>query len=240
MELILFIVWLITFIIFAFIVYKVFFELKILFKNIMQIKKDNKKLLALFSVKISNITFIFFYLFIIVCFAAFIHEIFWVFAYFGLISFEFSIILTPFYLAGIVATLLTNLFIDESYLNKLLNPFDIRTLSILAILLCVILFFILFNIFSFFSKLAKKVKNNFKNKIFSKTFYFIIFLFFNFLYLLLFLGFQKTFWLVYKSKSRIFELSSENLSFLALAFCLGLLSVYFIKIIIKQNRNCAN
>ena len=72
---------------------------------------------------------------------------------------------------------------------------------------------------------------DFKNKTYSKSFYFIVFLFFNYIYLFIFLGFKKSLYLALTSHySKILEFSNENLLFLVLAFCLGLISTYLTKI----------
>lgn len=73
-----------------------------------------------------------------------------------------------------------------------------------------------------------KFLNDFKNKTYSKSFCFIVFLFFNsiYLFIFIFLGFNKSF----INHSKFSELSNENLLFLVLAFCLGLISAYLTKI----------
>ena len=53
---------------------------------------------------------------------------------------------------------------------------------------------------------------------------------FNYIYLSIFLGFKKSLYLALTSHSKILELSNENLLFLVLAFCLGLISTYLTKI----------
>ena len=75
-----------------------------------------------------------------------------------------------------------------------------------------------------------KFLDDFKNKTYSKSFYFIVFLFFNCIYLFIFLGFKKSLYLALTSYSKILELSNENLLFLVLAICLGLISTYLTKI----------
>ena len=82
-----------------------------------------------------------------------------------------------------------------------------------------------------FAKITMKFLDNFKNKTYSKSFYFIVFLFFNCIYLSIFLGFKKSLYLALTSHySKILEFSNENLLFLVLAFCLGLISTYLTKI----------
>ena len=97
---------------------------------------------------------------------------------------------------------------------SVLTPFIVFVVPVIAL---IIFIFIL----KIFAKITMKFLDNFKNKTYSKSFYFIVFLFFNCIYLFIFLGF---------SHSKFSELSNENLLFLVLAFCLGLISTYLTKI----------
>ena len=102
--------------------------------------------------------------------------------------------------------------------NKKSNFIIIAIIAVVVI--CVIAFVII----------TMKFLNDFKNKTYSKSFYFIVFLFFNCIYLFIFLGFKKSLYLALTSYSKILELSNENLLFLVLAICLGLISTYLTKI----------
>ena len=147
-----------------------------------------------------------FTIFIIGLFAIFIQELFWLLGYFGFIDFPLIIIALPFY----ILIILTGLEIDDPFTGLGVG-------IILAIPTLIVFIFILI----IFAKITMKFLNDFKNKTYSKSFYFIVFLFFNCIYLYIFLGF---------SHSKFSELSNENLLFLVLAFCLGLISAYLTKI----------
>ncbi|MDY4830438.1 MAG: hypothetical protein SO164_06460, partial [Campylobacter sp.] len=95
-----------------------------------------------------------------------------------------------------------------------LTPFIVFVVPVITLIIFIFIFII-------FVIITIKFLNDFKNKTYSKSFYFIVFLFFNCIYLSIFLGF---------SHSKFFELSNENLLFLVLAFCLGLISTYLTKI----------
>ena len=97
---------------------------------------------------------------------------------------------------------------------SVLTPFIVFVVPVITL---IIFIFIL----KIFAKITMKFLDDFKNKTYSKSFYFIVFLFFNCIYLSIFLGF---------SHSKFSELSNENLLFLVLAFCLGLISTYLTKI----------
>ena len=152
-----------------------------------------------------------FTIFIVGLFAIFIQELFWLLGYFGFIDFPVIIIALPFY----ILIILTGLEIDDPFTGLGVG-------IILAIPALIIYIFILI----IFAKITMKFLNDFKNKTYSKSFYFIVFLFFNCIYLFIFLGFKK----ISISHSKFFELSNENLLFLVLAFCLGLISTYLTKI----------
>ena len=161
-----------------------------------------------------------FTIFIIGLFIIFIQELFWLLGYFGFTDFAATIIDVPF---GILATILTKstgLEIDD-------DPFlAIGATIIFAIALIIYIFILII-----FAKITMKFLDNFKNKTYSKSFYFIVFLFFNYIYLSIFLGFKKSLYLALTSHySKILEFSNENLLFLVLAFCLGLISTYLTKI----------
>ena len=156
-----------------------------------------------------------FTIFIIGLFIIFIQELFWLLGYFGFIDFPVIIIALPFY----ILIILTGLEIDDPFTGLGVG-------IILAIPALIIYIFILI----IFAKITMKFLDNFKNKTYSKSFYFIVFLFFNYIYLSIFLGFKKSLYLALTSHSKILELSNENLLFLVLAFCLGLISTYLTKI----------
>ena len=156
-----------------------------------------------------------FTIFIVGLFAIFIQELFWLLGYFGFIDFPVIIIALPFY----ILIILTGLEIDDPFTGLGVG-------IILAIPALIIYIFILI----IFAKITMKFLDNFKNKTYSKSFYFIVFLFFNYIYLSIFLGFKKSLYLALTSHSKILELSNENLLFLVLAFCLGLISTYLTKI----------
>ena len=154
-------------------------------------------------------------IFIVGLFAIFIQELFWLLGYFGFIDFPVIIIALPFY----ILIILTGLEIDDPFTGLGVG-------IILAIPALIIYIFILI----IFAKITMKFLYDFKNKTYSKSFYFIVFLFFNCIYLFIFLGFKKSLYLALTSHSKILELSNENLLFLVLAFCLGLISTYLTKI----------
>ena len=147
-----------------------------------------------------------FTIFIIGLFIIFIQELFWLLGYFGFTDFAVATIDVPFY----ILIILTGLEIDDPFTGLGVG-------IILAIPALIIYIFILI----IFAKITMKFLYDFKNKTYSKSFYFIVFLFFNCIYLSIFLGF---------SYSKFSELSNENLLFLVLAFCLGLISTYLTKI----------
>ena len=159
-----------------------------------------------------------FTIFIIGFFIIFIQELFWFLGYFGFTDFAVDIIAFPFYIPFVltgVLILLTGVEIDD-------DPFwAIGATIIFAIALIIYIFILII-----FAKITMKFLDNFKNKTYSKSFYFIVFLFFNCIYLFIFLGFKK----ISISHSKFSELSNENLLFLVLAFCLGLISTYLTKI----------
>ena len=97
---------------------------------------------------------------------------------------------------------------------SVLTPFIVFVVPVITLIVFIFILII-------FAKITMKFLDNFKNKTYSKSFYFIVFLFFNCIYLFIFLGF---------SHSKFSELSNENLLFLVLAFCLGLISTYLTKI----------
>ena len=190
-----------------------------------------------------------FTIFIIGLFIIFIQELFWLLGYFGFTDFAVATIDVPFYILADILTKSTGLEIDDDpflaigatiifamptlimyifiFLFILLeltigleidDPFTgLGVGIILAIPTLIVFIFILI----IFAKITMKFLDNFKNKTYSKSFYFIVFLFFNCIYLFIFLGF---------SHSKFSELSNENLLFLVLAFCLGLISTYLTKI----------
>lgn len=105
-----------------------------------------------------------------------------------------------------------------------LTPFIVFVVPVITLIVFIFIFII-------FAKITMKFLDNFKNKTYSKSFYFIVFLFFNYIYLSIFLGFKKSLYLTLISHySKILEFSNENLLFLVLAFCLGLISTYLTKI----------
>lgn len=164
-----------------------------------------------------------FTIFIIGLFIIFIQELFWLLGYFGFTDFAVDIIAFPFYIPFVltgVLILLTGVEIDD-------DPFwAIGATIIFAIALIIYIFILII-----FAKITMKFLDNFKNKTYSKSFYFIVFLFFNYIYLFIFLGFKKGLYLALISHySKILEFSNENLLFLVLAFCLGLISTYLTKI----------
>ena len=150
-----------------------------------------------------------FTIFIIGFFIIFIQELFWLLGYFGFTDFAATIIDVPFYILADILTESTGLEIDGPFLA-------IGATIIFAIALIIYIFILII-----FAKITMKFLYDFKNKTYSKSFYFIVFLFFNCIYLFIFLGF---------SHSKFSELSNENLLFLVLAFCLGLISTYLTKI----------
>ena len=105
-----------------------------------------------------------------------------------------------------------------------LTPFIVFVVPVITLIVFIFILII-------FAKITMKFLNDFKNKTYSKSFYFIVFLFFNYIYLSIFLGFKKSLYLTLISHySKFFEFSNENLLFLVLAFCLGLISTYLTKI----------
>ena len=199
-----------------------------------------------------------FTIFIIGLFIIFIQELFWLLGYFGFTDFAVATIDVPFYILADILTKSTGLEIDGPFtafgatiifamptlimyififLFILLeltigleigdDPFAaIGVGIILAIPTLIVFIFILI----IFAKITMKFLYDFKNKTYSKSFYFIVFLFFNCIYLFIFLGFKKSLYLALTSHSKILELSNENLLCLVLAFCLGLISTYLTKI----------
>ncbi|MDY3776273.1 MAG: hypothetical protein SOZ73_03485 [Campylobacter sp.] len=160
-----------------------------------------------------------FTIFIIGLFIIFIHELFWLLGYFGFIDSSVSAIDMPFYILMNIIALPYTL----PQLTGLENPSGYVAVIFLIIpaLTFTIYIFFLIILLIIFAKITMKFLDNFKNKTYSKSFYFIVFLFFNCIYLFIFLGF---------SHSKFSELSNENLLFLILAFCLGLISAYLTKI----------
>ena len=150
-----------------------------------------------------------FTIFIIGLFIIFIQELFWLLGYFGFTDFAVATIDVPFYILADILTKSTGLEIDGPFLA-------IGATIIFAIALIIYIFILII-----FAKITMKFLYDFKNKTYSKSFCFIVFLFFNCIYLSIFLGF---------SHSKFSELSNENLLFLVLAFCLGLISTYLTKI----------
>lgn len=102
---------------------------------------------------------------------------------------------------------------------SVLTPFIVFVVPVITLIVFIFILII-------FAKITMKFLDNFKNKTYSKSFYFIVFLFFNCIYLFIFLGFKK----ISISHSKFSELSNESLLFLVLAFCLGLISTYLTKI----------
>lgn len=193
-----------------------------------------------------------FAIFIAGLFIIFIQELFWLLKYFG---FKNSLVIDVSHIIDLsfaILTKLTGLEIDD-------DPFLTIIFAIPALIIYILIFISFFLIFilyilvelpgseihpsvltpfivfvvpvitliififilKIFAKITMKFLDNFKNKTYSKSFYFIVFLFFNCIYLFIFLGF---------SHSKFSELSNENLLFLVLAFCLGLISTYLTKI----------
>ena len=198
-----------------------------------------------------------FTIFIVGLFAIFIQELFWLLGYFGFTDFAVATIDVPFYILADILTKSTGLEIDGPFTAfgatiifamptlimyififlfilleltiglEIDDPFTgLGVGIILAIPALIIYIFILI----IFAKITMKFLYDFKNKTYSKSFYFIVFLFFNCIYLFIFLGFKKSLYLALTSHSKILELSNENLLFLVLAFCLGLISTYLTKI----------
>ena len=187
-------------------------------------------------------------IFIVGLFIIFIQELFWLLGYFGFTDFAVATIDVPFYILADILTKSTGLEIDGPFTAfgatiifamptlimyififlfilleltiglEIDDPFTgLGVGIILAIPTLIVFIFILI----IFAKITMKFLYNFKNKTYSKSFYFIVFLFFNCIYLSIFLGF---------SHSKFSEFSNENLLFLVLAFCLGLISTYLTKI----------
>ncbi|MCI6818573.1 MAG: hypothetical protein MR879_01020 [Campylobacter sp.] len=161
-----------------------------------------------------------FTIFIVGLFIIFIHELFWLLGYFGFIDSSVSAIDMPFYiLMNIIALPYT---LDELIgLEKTPSGYVAVIFLIIPALTFTIYIFFLIILLIIFAKITMKFLDNFKNKTYSKSFCFIVFLFFNCIYLSIFLGF---------SHSKFSELSNENLLFLVLAFFLGLISTYLTKI----------
>ncbi|MCI7361877.1 MAG: hypothetical protein MSH30_00870 [Campylobacter sp.] len=160
-----------------------------------------------------------FTIFIVGLFIIFIHELFWLLGYFGFIDSSVSAIDMPFYI-------LMNIIALPYTLDKLIgletpSGYVAVIFLIIPALTFTIYIFFLIILLIIFAKITMKFLNDFKNKTYSKIFCFIVFLFFNCIYLSIFLGF---------SHSKFSELSNENLLFLVLAFCLGLISTYLTKI----------
>ena len=120
-----------------------------------------------------------------------------------------------------------------------IHPKDLTPVIVVVVPVITLIIFIF--IFIIFVIITMKFLNDFKNKTYSKSFYFIVFLFFNCIYLFIFLGFKKISISHSKfselsnefSDEKFFELygfSNENLLFLVLAICLGLISTYLTKI----------
>ena len=195
-----------------------------------------------------------FTIFIIGLFIIFIQELFWLLGYFGFTDFAATIIDVPFYILADILTKSTGLEIDDPFTAigatiifaialiiyiyififfflifilyflvdlpcSEFHPCDLT--SFIVVFVSVITLIIFIFILKIFAKITMKFLDDFKNKTYSKSFYFIVFLFFNCIYLSIFLGF---------SHSKFSELSNENLLFLVLAFCLGLISTYLTKI----------
>ena len=169
-----------------------------------------------------------FTIFIIGLFIIFIQELFWLLKYFGFIDSSVSAIDMPFYI-------LMNIIALPYTLDKLIgletpSGYVAVIFLIIPALTFTIYIFFLIILLIIFAKITMKFLNDFKNKTYSKSFYFIVFL-----------GFKKI--LISHSKfselsnefsdEKFFELygfSNENLLFLVLAFCLGLISTYLTKI----------
>ena len=200
-----------------------------------------------------------FTIFIIGLFIIFIQELFWLLGYFGFKDFAATIIDVPFYILADILTKSTGLEIDGPFLaigatiifaialiiyiyififfflifilyilvelpGSEIHPGDLTPFIVVVVPVITLIIFIF--ILIIFAKITMKFLDNFKNKTYSKSFYFIVFLFFNCIYLFIFLGFKK----ISISHSKFSELSNENLLFLVLAFCLGLISTYLTKI----------
>ena len=195
-----------------------------------------------------------FTIFIIGLFIIFIQELFWLLGYFGFTDFAATIIDVPFYILADILTKSAGLQIVGPFLaifatiifaialiiyiyififfflifilyilvelpGSEIHPGDLTPFIVVVVPVITLIIFIF--ILIIFAKITMKFLNDFKNKTYSKSFYFIVFLFFNCIYLSIFLGF---------SHSKFSELSNENLLFLVLAFCLGLISTYLTKI----------
>ena len=199
-----------------------------------------------------------FTIFIIGLFIIFIQELFWLLGYFGFTDFAATIIDVPFYILADILTKSTGLEIDGPFLA--IGATIIFAIALIIYIYIFIFFFLIFILYilvelpgleiddptsldvviiffipvlslitliififilKIFAKITMKFLYDFKNKTYSKSFYFIVFLFFNCIYLFIFLG---------CSHSKFSELSNENLLFLVLAFCLGLISTYLTKI----------
>ena len=197
-----------------------------------------------------------FTIFIIGLFIIFIQELFWLLGYFGFTDFAVAIIDVPFYILATILTKSTGLEIDGLFAAfgatiifamptlimyififlfilleltiglEIDDPFSAFGATIIFAIALIIYIFILIIL----AKITMKFLDDFKNKTYSKSFYFIVFLFFNCIYLFIFLGFKKSLYLALTSYSKILELSNENLLFLVLAICLGLISTYLTKI----------
>ncbi|MCI6662000.1 hypothetical protein [Campylobacter sp.] len=195
-----------------------------------------------------------FTIFIIGLFIIFIQELFWLLGYFGFTDFAATIIDVPFYILADILTKSTGLEIDGPFTaigatiifaialiiyiyififfflifilyilvelpGSEIHPGDLTPFIVVVVPVITLIIFIF--ILIIFAKITMKFLNDFKNKTYSKSFCFIVFLFFNCIYLSIFLGF---------SHSKFSEFSNENLLFLVLAFCLGLISTYLTKI----------
>lgn len=199
-----------------------------------------------------------FTIFIIGLFIIFIQELFWLLGYFGFTDFAVTIIDVPFDILTTILTKSTGLEIDGPFaafgatiifamptliMYIFIFLFILLELTIgleigddpsaaigVGIILAIPALIIYIFILIIFAKITMKFLYDFKNKTYSKSFYFIVFLFFNCIYLFIFLGFKKSLYLALTSHSKILELSNENLLFLVLAFCLGLISTYLTKI----------
>lgn len=179
-----------------------------------------------------------FAIFIAGLFIIFIQELFWLLGYFGFIDSSVSAIDMPFYILMNIIALPYTL----PQLTGLENPSGYVAVIFLIIpaLTFTIYIFFLIILLIIFAKITMKFLNDFKNKTYSKSFYFIVFLFFNYIYLSIFLGFKKSLYLALMSHSKFSELSNENLLFLVLAFCLGLISTYLTKIKFFKGENMSN
>ena len=193
-------------------------------------------------------------IFIVGLFIIFIQELFWLLGYFGFTDFAVATIDVPFYILADILTKSTGLEIDDPFTaigatiifaialiiyiyififfflifilyilvelpGSEIHPGDLTPFIVVVVPVITLIIFIF--IFIIFVIITMKFLDDFKNKTYSKSFYFIVFLFFNCIYLSIFLGF---------SHSKFSELSNENLLFLVLAFCLGLISTYLTKI----------